>query len=210
MSRTRDRRHRAGHAAVESLRPAGQHRRQRRHRNVRRHPRPQRAELQKMMRDERRGHGLGGPRRRCSSSGAHPGAGGDVVVVASVAGLRGGADEAVYAATKFAQVGLCRRARSRGPARRDPGHHDLPRRRSHRVRDRRRPHRGRPRTRRLPATRGRRPRGHHRAATAAAGSYDPVAAVEHGAEQLTPPGRRRLGSRRTGSTAARPRHARAS
>lgn len=32
--------------------------------------------------------------------------GGDVVVVASVAGLRGGADEAVYAATKFAQVGL--------------------------------------------------------------------------------------------------------
>jgi 3-oxoacyl-[acyl-carrier protein] reductase len=34
------------------------------------------------------------------------GAGGDVVVVASVAGLRGGADEAVYASTKFAQVGL--------------------------------------------------------------------------------------------------------
>jgi NADP-dependent 3-hydroxy acid dehydrogenase YdfG len=35
-----------------------------------------------------------------------PGAGGDIVIVASVAGLRGGADEAVYAATKFAQVGL--------------------------------------------------------------------------------------------------------
>jgi NADP-dependent 3-hydroxy acid dehydrogenase YdfG len=35
-----------------------------------------------------------------------PGAGGDVVIVSSVAGLRGGADEAVYAATKFAQVGL--------------------------------------------------------------------------------------------------------
>ncbi|MDP2288196.1 MAG: SDR family oxidoreductase [Actinomycetota bacterium] len=32
--------------------------------------------------------------------------GGDVVIVSSVAGLRGGADEAVYAATKFAQVGL--------------------------------------------------------------------------------------------------------
>lgn len=32
--------------------------------------------------------------------------GGDVVVVSSVAGLRGGATEAVYAATKFAQVGL--------------------------------------------------------------------------------------------------------
>ncbi|HET7676217.1 MAG TPA: SDR family oxidoreductase [Candidatus Limnocylindrales bacterium] len=31
---------------------------------------------------------------------------GDVVIVASVAGFRGGADEAVYAATKFAQVGL--------------------------------------------------------------------------------------------------------
>jgi NADP-dependent 3-hydroxy acid dehydrogenase YdfG len=35
-----------------------------------------------------------------------PDAGGDIVIVASVAGLRGGADEAVYAATKFAQVGL--------------------------------------------------------------------------------------------------------
>lgn len=32
--------------------------------------------------------------------------GGDVVIIASVAGLRGAADEAVYAATKFAQVGL--------------------------------------------------------------------------------------------------------
>jgi len=31
---------------------------------------------------------------------------GDIVIVSSVAGLRGGADEAVYAATKFAQVGL--------------------------------------------------------------------------------------------------------
>jgi 3-oxoacyl-[acyl-carrier protein] reductase len=35
-----------------------------------------------------------------------PAAGGDIVIVSSVAGLRGGADEAVYAATKFAQVGL--------------------------------------------------------------------------------------------------------
>ncbi len=32
--------------------------------------------------------------------------GGDVVFVASVAGFRGGANEAVYAATKFAQIGL--------------------------------------------------------------------------------------------------------
>lgn len=31
---------------------------------------------------------------------------GDIVIVSSVAGLRGGGDEAVYAATKFAQVGL--------------------------------------------------------------------------------------------------------
>ena len=31
---------------------------------------------------------------------------GDIVIVSSVAGLRGGADEAVYAGTKFAQVGL--------------------------------------------------------------------------------------------------------
>lgn len=34
------------------------------------------------------------------------GGGGDIVVVASVAGLRGGAVEAVYAATKYAQIGL--------------------------------------------------------------------------------------------------------
>ncbi|MGZ5384213.1 MAG: SDR family oxidoreductase [Acidimicrobiia bacterium] len=32
--------------------------------------------------------------------------GGDIVIIASVAGLRGDGDEAVYAATKFAQVGL--------------------------------------------------------------------------------------------------------
>jgi 3-oxoacyl-[acyl-carrier protein] reductase len=32
--------------------------------------------------------------------------GGDVVIVSSVAGLRGGGDEAVYASTKFGQVGL--------------------------------------------------------------------------------------------------------
>jgi NADP-dependent 3-hydroxy acid dehydrogenase YdfG len=44
--------------------------------------------------------------------------GGDVVIVASVAGLRGGGDEAVYAGTKFAQVGLAgaldRELRQRG------------------------------------------------------------------------------------------------
>jgi NADP-dependent 3-hydroxy acid dehydrogenase YdfG len=34
------------------------------------------------------------------------GDGGDIVIVSSVAGLRGGGDEAVYAGTKFAQVGL--------------------------------------------------------------------------------------------------------
>lgn len=34
------------------------------------------------------------------------GKGGDIVIVSSVAGLRGGGDEAVYAGTKFAQVGL--------------------------------------------------------------------------------------------------------
>lgn len=33
-------------------------------------------------------------------------AGGDIVVISSVAGLRGGANEAVYASTKFGQVGL--------------------------------------------------------------------------------------------------------
>jgi NADP-dependent 3-hydroxy acid dehydrogenase YdfG len=44
--------------------------------------------------------------------------GGDIVIVASVAGLRGGEDEAVYAGTKFAQVGLAgaldRELRARG------------------------------------------------------------------------------------------------
>jgi NADP-dependent 3-hydroxy acid dehydrogenase YdfG len=34
------------------------------------------------------------------------GDGGDIVIISSVAGFRGGADEAVYAGTKFAQVGL--------------------------------------------------------------------------------------------------------
>lgn len=34
------------------------------------------------------------------------GSGGDIVIIASVAGLRGAANEAVYAGTKFAQVGL--------------------------------------------------------------------------------------------------------
>jgi NADP-dependent 3-hydroxy acid dehydrogenase YdfG len=34
------------------------------------------------------------------------GGGGDIVIISSVAGFRGGADEAVYAGTKFAQVGL--------------------------------------------------------------------------------------------------------
>jgi hypothetical protein len=63
----------------------------------------------------------------------HPGAGGDIVVVAAVTGLRGGADEAVYAATKVRSGRPVRRAGSRGPTRRNPGHHDLPLRRSHKV-----------------------------------------------------------------------------
>lgn len=44
--------------------------------------------------------------------------GGDIVIVASVAGIRGGGNEAVYAATKFGQVGLAgsldRELRSQG------------------------------------------------------------------------------------------------
>jgi NADP-dependent 3-hydroxy acid dehydrogenase YdfG len=35
-----------------------------------------------------------------------PAGGGDIVVISSVAGIRGGGNEAVYAATKFAQLGL--------------------------------------------------------------------------------------------------------
>jgi 3-oxoacyl-[acyl-carrier protein] reductase len=34
------------------------------------------------------------------------GDGGDIIIISSVAGFRGGADEAIYAGTKFAQVGL--------------------------------------------------------------------------------------------------------
>ena len=72
-----------------------------------------------------------------------PDAGGDIIIVSSVDGLRGGANEAVDAATKFAQVGLSgsldREVRSEGirvtticPA-------GVP----HLIRDRRRPHRRR-------------------------------------------------------------------
>lgn len=43
---------------------------------------------------------------RASVPGFLQAGGGDIVIVASVAGLRGAGDEAVYAATKFAQVGL--------------------------------------------------------------------------------------------------------
>lgn len=42
--------------------------------------------------------------REQAAAGGEPG--GDVVIVSSVAGFRGGADEAVYAGTKHAQVGL--------------------------------------------------------------------------------------------------------
>ena len=54
---------------------------------------PIRAALPELLR-----HGRG--------DGAGDQAGGDIVIIASVAGLRGGGHEAVYAATKFAQVGL--------------------------------------------------------------------------------------------------------
>jgi len=63
------------------------------------------AELQMMMRTNVEGT-VWAVRAAVAEFRRHPGAGGDIVVVASVAGLRGGADEAVYAATKFAQVGL--------------------------------------------------------------------------------------------------------
>ncbi len=62
------------------------------------------AELQAMMRTNGEGT-VWVVRAAVAEFRRHPGAGGDVVV-ASVAGLRGGADEAVYAAIKFAQVGL--------------------------------------------------------------------------------------------------------
>ena len=43
---------------------------------------------------------------RASLPAMQAGGGGDIVIVSSVAGFRGGADEAVYAGTKHAQVGL--------------------------------------------------------------------------------------------------------
>ena len=57
--------------------------------------------------------GHSGGRRAGAQQAGHDGDGhqqdgyaGDIVIIASVAGLRGGGHEAVYAATKFAQVGL--------------------------------------------------------------------------------------------------------
>jgi NAD(P)-dependent dehydrogenase (short-subunit alcohol dehydrogenase family) len=44
--------------------------------------------------------------RACVRQFRAQGDGGDIVIVSSVAGFRGGATEAVYAGTKFAQVGL--------------------------------------------------------------------------------------------------------
>jgi len=63
------------------------------------------AELQLMMRTNFEGT-VWAVRAAVAQFRRTPDRGGDIVVVSSVAGLRGGADEAVYAATKFAQVGL--------------------------------------------------------------------------------------------------------
>lgn len=52
------------------------------------------------------GHGSPGTGHSPGEDGGGSPGGGDIVIVASVAGLRGGGHEAVYAATKFAQVGL--------------------------------------------------------------------------------------------------------
>jgi NADP-dependent 3-hydroxy acid dehydrogenase YdfG len=62
------------------------------------------AELDEMMRTNFAGSVWG--IRSAVEAFRQSGTGGDVVVISSVAGLRGGGQEAVYAATKFAQVGL--------------------------------------------------------------------------------------------------------
>jgi NAD(P)-dependent dehydrogenase (short-subunit alcohol dehydrogenase family) len=87
--------------------------------------------------------------------------GGDIVIVSSVAGLRGGADEAVYAGTKFAQVGLAgavdRELREKGVRVTTMA----PAAGAHRVRDRPWPHRGRDLAGRGAAAGGRGRRGGH-------------------------------------------------
>ena len=108
---------------------------------------------------------------------------GDIVIVASVAGFRGGGDEAVYAATKFAQVGLagglvasC--APTASASRRWSGGH------LDRVRDRRGPDRGHARAPDVPQARGHRVRDPH-GPRAAAPPADPVLDdLEHGPGQL--------------------------
>lgn len=62
-------------------------------------------ELQRMMRTNVEGT-VWAVRAAVRQFRSVPDAGGDVVIVSSVAGLRGDGNEAVYAATKFAQVGL--------------------------------------------------------------------------------------------------------
>ncbi len=113
------------------------------------------------------------------------GDGGDIVIVSSVAGFRGGGDEAVYAGTKHAQVGLAGGLDREAPGARHPCHAHLPRRHRDGVRRRRRPHRGRPALRRVAHRGGRRGgrRAHPRAAPLAAHPHlDPLV---DGAGQLT-------------------------
>ena len=113
------------------------------------------------------------------------GDGGDLVVVSSVAGFRGGADEAVYAGTE-ARTGRAGRVARPGVARRgDPGLVDLPGRHRDRVRHRGGAGGGLPGARRVPPRGGRRARRPGRARAAALRAHDRVAAVEHAAAELS-------------------------
>ena len=132
---------------------------------------------------------------------------GDIVIVASVAGFRGGADEAVYAATKFAQVGLAgsldRELRDEG----HPGHDHRPGRDLDRVRDRCRADRGHARAQDLPQARGHRLRHPDRPRAAAPAPDAVLDDLEHGPGQLSPQGRaarRRYPSRASVAGSATP------
>ena len=115
---------------------------------------------------------------------------GDIVIVASVAGFRGGADEAVYAATKFAQVGLAGALDRELRDARDPGDDDRPGRHLDRVRDGRGPLRGHARARDVPQAGGHRVRDPDRARAAAPPSDPVLDDLEHGPGHVTPADRR--------------------
>ena len=101
---------------------------------------------------------------------------GDIVIVASVAGFRGGANAAVYAATKF--------ARPRAAAERDPGHNNRTGRDDDRVRDGNGADRRDARTADLPRARGHSLRYPNRLGATPPAPHAVLDDLEHGSGEL--------------------------